>query len=145
MANDTGLGNYASSQLLKALLGLGSDFGTITSRAVWYLALSSTAASGTGANVTEPSGGAYARVATSAANYSSATNANPAQSTTLGTISFPAATADWLSQSLIVCVPIYDAAAAGNYLGVGSLTVPKPVFNGDTFQIGSGQMVITLT
>lgn len=145
MANDTGLGNYASQALLSAVLGTTSNFGALTSRAAWYLGLSSTAASGTGGNVNEPSGGSYARLATSAANYSSATNADPSQATNIGTLSFPAATADWLSQSLIVCVPIYDAAAAGNYLGVGSLTVPKPVFNGDTFQIGSGQMVITLT
>ena len=84
---------------------------------------------------TEPTGGAYVRkpVTFGAASAGSATNS--------GAVTFDAATADW---GLIEYAGIFDAESGGNALFVGQLTVSKTVTNGDTFQISTGQLTVSL-
>lgn len=105
-----------------------------------YLALSSTTPTSTGTNVTEPSGGAYARVATSGLWGTAAAGSISNTSA----ITFPAATADWAAAANMTYGVLYDASTAGNCLGYGALTVAKNVLNGDTASIAIGGITITL-
>lgn len=100
--------------------------------ATLYLGLSSTTPTEAGGNVTEPSGGAYARVATTAADWSAATGTAPATKTNTATITFPTATADWVAGANLTHFVLFDAASAGNVLAWGAFTTAKPVLNGDT-------------
>lgn len=84
---------------------------------------------------TEVSGGSYARQSASfatASGGSASTNAD---------ITFPTATANW---GTITHVGIYDASTAGNLLFHGAVTTSKTIESGDTFQISSGNLTITL-
>lgn len=106
-----------------------------------HIGLSSTTPTKTGGNVTEPSTGSYARVQLQAvemdAAATSATQNNADQT-------FPQATADWLGGANLTNMVMYDAASAGNFLAFKSLTVAKPVLNGDTAKFASGDMDFTI-
>ena len=83
----------------------------------------------------EISGGSYARqtVAFAAAsNGTSATNA---------TVTFPAATANW---GTVTHVAVMDAATSGNVLFWGAVTTAKTIETGDTFQVTSGNLTVSL-
>jgi len=84
---------------------------------------------------TEVSGGSYARQSASFAAASSGS------ASTNATITFPAATANW---GTITHVSIHDAASAGNLLFHGAVTSSKTIETGDTFQISSGNLTVTL-
>jgi hypothetical protein len=78
-----------------------------------YVALFTTAPSDdSGAGAIEVSGGAYARVATSAASWNAAV-APPPLIANAAAITFPTATASW---GTIVAAALYDAASGGNLL-----------------------------
>lgn len=83
----------------------------------------------------EVSGGSYGRQsgAFSAASGGSAS--------TSATITFPAATANW---GTITHVAVMDAATSGNVLFWGAVTTSKTIETGDTFQITSGNLTISL-
>ena len=83
------------------------------------------------------SGTAYARQAVTfaaASGGSSATNA---------TVTFPTATANWGTVSHVAIVDS-DVEGAGNVLFYGAVTVSKLIETGDTFQISSGNLTISL-
>ena len=107
-----------------------------TANATW-LGLSSTTPTKSGGNVTEPSGGAYARIQLTAAEVdaaaSSATSNNAEQA-------FAQASADWVSGVNLTHLVIYDASSAGTFIGFKSLTVAKPVLNGDTAKFPVGDL-----
>lgn len=86
-----------------------------------------------GAN--EISGGSYAR---QAATFGSA---SAGSASTSATITFPAATASW---GTISHIGIYDASSSGNLLFHGAVTTSKAIESGDTFQISSGNLTISL-
>lgn len=83
----------------------------------------------------EVAGGSYARktIAFGAASSGSASNS--------ATVTFDAATANW---GTITHVAVMDAASAGNVLFHGAVTSAKTIETGDTFQISSGNLTITL-
>lgn len=86
-----------------------------------------------GAN--EVSGNAYTRKVAafaSAASGSASTNA---------TITFDAATGNW---GTISHISIWDSSSAGNLLFHGAVTTSKTIETGDTFQISSGNLTISL-
>lgn len=107
-----------------------------------YVGLSSTTPTLAGANITEPSGGSYARVATSGATWTAASNGSTSNA---AAITFPTATADWVSGSNLTYGVLYDAASAGNVLAYGVLTVAKNVLNGDTASIAIGGLTVTIS
>ena len=83
----------------------------------------------------EVSGGSYARQAVTfgaASGGASATNA---------TVTFPAATASW---GTITHVAVMDADTGGNVLFYGAVTTSKTIDSGDSFQISSGNLTISL-
>ena len=83
----------------------------------------------------EVSGGSYARQAVTFGGASSGTSATNA------TVTFPAATADW---GTITHVAVMDASTSGNVLFWGAVTTSKTIQNGDTFQVSSGNLTVSL-
>lgn len=130
------LSTYAANKILEHQVGK-----TAWTMPTAYLALSSTTPTAAGTNVTEPSGGSYARVATSGATWGTA---SAGSLTTANAITFTAATADWVAGANLTYGLLYDAVTAGNLIGFGVLTVAKNVLNGDTASIAAGQLTITL-
>lgn len=111
-----------------------------TANATW-IGLSSTTPTKAGGNVTEPSTGAYARIQVTAAEFdaaaSSATQNNADQN-------FAQATADWLAAANLTHLVLYDASSAGTFIGFKALTVAKPVLNGDTAKVLSGDLDLVM-
>jgi hypothetical protein len=93
-------------------------------------------------NITEPSTGSYARVATSGATWTAAASGTTSNA---AVITFPTATADWVAAASLTYGILYDASSAGNILGYGVLTVAKNVLNGDTASIAIGALTVTIT
>ena len=141
----SGFSRYASKALLNAFLGKTSDFGTLSSRPTLYIGVSTTTPTEVGGNVTEPSAGAYARVSTAPADWDAATDTDPPVSDNANKITFPTATADWLSAANITHLVVYDAATSGNLIGFGAVTTPKPVYDGDTPEYDVGDLDWSLT
>lgn len=126
--------NYLEGKLLDHVLT--STAYTQPSR---YLALftSDPGESGSFTGEVSTSGTAYARKAVTfaaASGGSSATNA---------TVTFDTATANW---GTITHVAVVDGstAGAGNVLFYGAVTTSKTIETGDTFQISSGNLTISL-
>lgn len=135
---------YTDEAILNAVFGNTSSFGVLGSAPTIYVGVSSTTPAAGGAGVTEPSAGGYARVGTTAADWNAATAASPSVVSNASTITFPTATADWLSGANLTYVVFYDAATGGNLLGFGALATPKPVLNGDTLEVPAGDLSSTL-
>jgi hypothetical protein len=110
--------------------------------ATLYIALSTTTPTEAGGNFTEPSGGAYARVSTVAADWSAASGTAPAVKTNSAVKTFPTASADWSSGANMTHFGLYDASTAGNLKWWGALTTAKPVLNGDTASFGAGALIL---
>ena len=81
------------------------------------------------------SGTAYARQAVTFAT------ASAGSSSTNATVTFPAATANF---GTITHVAIMDASTAGNVLFHGAVTTSKTIETGDTFQVSSGNLTVSL-
>lgn len=109
-----------------------------------YLGLSSTTPTEAGGNFTEPSGGAYARVSTTSADWGSASGTAPATKSTTAAKAFATATATWASGSNLTHFGLFDASTAGNLLAWGALTTAKPVTSGDTPSFAAGSLVLQL-
>ena len=118
MAN---ISDYAENKLLDHLLGTAA----FTMPAQVYLALFTTPSSDA-APGTEPSGGAYARVAVDFSP-SSGGAANPTAD-----VVFAEATTNW---GTITHGGLMDAASGGNMLMHGALAATKQIDVGDTFRI----------
>lgn len=84
----------------------------------------------------EVSGGSYARQTITFTAASAGSSPNTA------TVTFPTATASW---GEITHVAVMDAATAGNVLFWGTVTTPKTIESGDTFQVSAGNLTITLS
>lgn len=131
-----GISTYLANKLLDHQVGK-----TAYTMPAVYVGLSSTTPTVAGANVTEPSGGAYARVATVGTDWAAAAahaNSNAAA------ITFPQATADWVAGANLTHFVFYDAATLGNMLAFSALTVAKSVLADDTASFPIGEIDITL-
>ena len=128
----------------QALLNHFLTDGAYTPPATMYIALSSTTPTDAGGNVTEPSGGSYARVATAAADWGAASGTAPATKSNTTAKTFAQATADWASGANMTHFVLYDALTVGNPLAWGALTVAKPVLSGDTASFAVGALVLKL-
>jgi len=67
--------------------------------------------------------------------------ASAGTSATNATVTFDAATASW---GTITHVAIMDASTSGNVLFWGAVTTTKTIDTGDTFQVTSGNLTISL-
>lgn len=124
--------DYLELKLLDHTLGTTA----YTAPATVYVGLHTSSplddASGTG----EVSGNGYARQSASFAA------ASGGSASTDATITFPAASGG--SWGTISHIGIYDASTAGNLLYHGAVTTSKLIEDGDTFQISSGNLTISL-
>lgn len=128
--------DYLENELLDHVFG-GGDY---TRPATVYIALSTTTITDAGGNMTEPSGGAYARAAVTnnATNWPAASGGAKSNGTA---ITFATATASW---GTVIDFAIMDASTSGNMLGYGTLTASKTIDNGDTASFAIGYLDITL-
>jgi hypothetical protein len=122
--------NASKASILDEKFGSGA---TNIAPATWHLALSTTVPLADGTGITEPVGGAYARVAVTnnGTNFGPATT-SPAQLTTNTAITWPEATADW---GTIVAVVLMDAASGGVMHDFQELTVSQVVNARNTAEI----------
>jgi hypothetical protein len=125
--------NYLEDALLDHVLG-GAEFaqpGTV------YLGLF-TADTGLETNnpSAEVSGGSYVRKAITFGAASTGQASNSA------TVTFDAATANW---GTITHVAVMDASTSGNVLFYGAVTTSKTIESGDTFQVSSSNLTISLS
>lgn len=133
--------NYLENKVLDHVLGEGAR--NFTSPATLYLALFKDVGTGTAANLEagtltdeiSTSGTAYSR---QGVNFSAASSGTAA---TNGTVTWTTATASW---GTVTHVAVMDASTAGNVLFYGSLTSTKQIDNGDTFQISSTNLTVSL-
>jgi hypothetical protein len=106
-----GLATTEKNGLLDHWMGHSS----YTPKTTFYVGLSTTTPTESGSGVTEPSGGAYARVAVTKSNFLTAASGELVSNSH---VTFPEATADWGTCTHFV---IYDAATAGNFMDYGKL------------------------
>ena len=131
--------NYLENKLLDHVL-TATAYSQPSTR---YLALftnTSTAAAanleaGTLTDEVSTSGTAYGREAITFAAASGGSSASNA------TVTFDAATANW---GTITHVAVMDASTSGNVLFYGAVTTSKTIETGDTFQVSSGNLTISL-
>lgn len=135
------LSNYTVQALLNSLFSKTSNFGAMASAPTLYVALFTTKPGEDGTGGTEVSGGGYAREATTAADWNTATLADPSVIDNANAIDFGTATADW---GTITAAGLYDAATGGNMIIAGDLAANKTITNGDSFQFAVGDFNITL-
>jgi hypothetical protein len=108
---------------------------------VW-VGVSSTTPVIAGTGATEPSTGSYARVATTGSTWNASSSGSV---TNAAAITFPTATADWLSAANLTYGLLWDASTAGNLVAFGLLSVAKNCQNGDTVSIAIGSLTISLS
>ena len=135
--------NYLENKLLDHTLKYGTA--PYTGAGTLYLALFNNTSTNTAANLeagtltdeTSTSGTAYARKAVTFASASSGSSATNA------TVTFDAATASW---GTITHIAVMDGGTvgSGNVLFYGAVTTSKTIDTGDTFQVSSGNLTISL-
>jgi hypothetical protein len=131
----------------KANAILAREFGntTYSPPATWYMGLSTTAINDDGSGVTEPAGGAYARVAitNNTTNFPSA----PSSGTTanLTTITFPEATGNWGTITTAFLSQSSSSTAANDIQHFGTLTVSRTVEQNTTVVVDIGDLDITIS
>lgn len=125
--------DYLENKVLDHVLGNT----TFTQPANLYLGLF-TADTGLESNSpsAEVSGGSYARKSVSFGAASSGSAATDA------TVTFDAASGNW---GTITHVAVMDALTSGNVLFWGAVTTSKTIETGDTFQVSSGNLTISLS
>jgi len=126
----TAFSDYLENALINGTLR-NVDYSSV---ATVYVGLHTTATNDDNSG-TEVSGGSYARTSCAFAAPSGGSSSNSAL------VTFPTATASW---GTVTHFGIYDAAAAGNLLYWGALTVSKTVDNGDIFTIPASNLTVTL-
>lgn len=122
----------------------GNVFKTKTSPAIptaYYLGLSTTAPSADGSNVTEVSGGSYARVDLTG-KLSEPVGGIVANNADSGAISFPQSTANWGNVTHFL---IYNAKTGGNLLMYGALDSARDIKSGTTLTINKGDLQLRVS
>lgn len=107
----------------------------------WYVGLSTTTPTETGTNVTEPVGGAYARVSTGAADWNSATAADPSISDNANAVTFATATADW---GTVTHFGLFTGSTGGTVQIWGALGTSKRIQTDDVAEFAAGTLDIKL-
>jgi len=121
--------------------------GTYTPESFWIGLFSGTATDDAGGGLTEVSGGSYARVATTGADWSAAvanSTGTASSKTNTAVKTFTTASADWASAANITYFGLWNASTVGTLRVFGALTVPKPVLNGDTASFAAGALIVKL-
>jgi len=110
--------------LLNSLFGKSSDFGALASAPPIRVALMTASPNKTGGG-TEANYGAYARVATSAGDWTASSGDDPIKNG--AAITFPEATS---GNNVVTHFAIYDANTTGNLIAYGALNASLTVTSG---------------
>lgn len=126
--------DYLEARLLDHLLGdpSYSPPGTL------YVGLFTTEPTDDGSGGVEASGGSYARIATTAADWGAASGGSKANSSAL---TFPTPSSSW---GTVVAFGLWDALTSGNLLAVGQLATSRLVNVGRPPQFRVGDLLISL-
>lgn len=130
------MAGFTNSAEASILDGIWTTFG-----ATLYLGLSTTTPTEAGANVTEPSGNAYARVAVTTADFGAASGGAPSTKATDNAVSFPEATGSWGTPTYLT---VHSASSGGTLIAFGALTNSQAVVAGNTITIPSGDLILKL-
>jgi len=130
----------ASDQLENDLLNAIFNDPGYSSPANVYVALFTAAPSDAGGG-TEVSGGSYARVSTSSADWNPAVEGSKDNA---NEIAFTTATASWGTCTHYALLDHLTASAGTNYLLWGALTTSKTIGVGDTAKFSSGSIVASM-
>lgn len=139
-ATDAGMAGPIDTEEQDMLNGVFTD-PAYAPPATRYIALSTTTPTETGSNFTEPSGNAYARVATVAGDWGAATGSAPCTKSNTAVLTFPQATGSW---GTVTHFGIFDAIATGTVKWWGALTASKAIGNGDTASFAAAQITLQL-
>lgn len=115
---------------------------TYTAPSNWYVGLSSTTPTEAGANFTEPGGGAYARVITTASSdWNSATAADPSVSDNSSVLTFTTATAVW---GTMTHFGLFTGSSGGTVQIWGALSTPRYVVTNDVASFAAGTLDVKM-
>jgi hypothetical protein len=123
--------DFAENKVLDHTTGKAT-WAAVTARVGLFTAAPSDAGGGT-----EVTGGAYARVTTSAADWNTAASGSTSNA---NAITFPTASASW---GTVTHFGIFDAATGGNLLRWAALGTSKAIGSGDTASFAAGSLVLT--
>ena len=112
-----------------------------TPPATFHFGLSTTTPAVDGTNVTEPSGGAYARVSFTN-NKTNWGNASNASLTNLVAAQFPESTASW---GTVTNVLLYDASSGGNLWYFDALSPARTIASATTVLFAIGAVTVQMT
>lgn len=109
-----------------------------------FVGLSTTTPDQAGANFTEPTGGAYARVSVTnnTTNWPTATTANPSVKSNGAAVTFPQATANW---GTVTYWGIFEASTGGVPTDMAALTASQAINTGTTASFAIGQLTSQIT
>lgn len=125
--------DYSENKVLDHLFGkLAFAMPTV------YVALSTADPLDDASGIAEPVGNSYARVATSAADWNSASGGAIDNA---AAITFNTATGSW---GIITHTATYDSTSGGNMLAHGELDSPQAVGSGETIKFAAGELDVTL-
>lgn len=124
------ISNYAENKLLDAVFSHTTTGGGLPTADV-YVSLHTADADETGSS--ECTGGSYARQQAAFNAASGGATANTAVITFAG-----------MPACVVHSIGVWDALTVGNCLWTGNATVEKTVNAGDTYQIGAGDLDVTL-
>lgn len=108
-----------------------------------YIALLTTAPTDdSGAGAVEVSGGSYARVTITSANWGTITGGDtvPSQIANTPALNFATPSTSW---GTVVAIALYDASSAGNLLFWATIT-SQTIASGSTVSFASGQLKVTM-
>lgn len=125
------ISDYLENELLDHVLKVGAY--TVPTNI--YVALSTTDPLDTGAGISEPVGGSYARVQCN--NWSTAANRSSANSTA---VNFPTATGSW---GTLTHFALFDAISGGNMLAHGALGTPRTISSGQSIGFAIGTIIVS--
>lgn len=126
-----------STYFLNMLLGNAFHSSSIAAfPATYYVALSTAVPNSAGSNITEPSGGSYAR-----APFSSFSTPSGGIISNGADIEFPESTGSW---GTIRGFAIYDSATGGNVLMFDKLTTPQDIVADNQARFKPGALKVTL-
>lgn len=138
------LGKRMAGALLNYLFGKAPS---ATPAGVIYVSLYTADPGEDGQGAGAATGSGYARVATAAADWVAATNADPAVIANANVVTFPTATGTWSAGANFTHAALWDHAtntAEANYLGMCILAVPKPVINTDIASFAAGALTMSM-
>jgi hypothetical protein len=114
---------------------------TWTPATTLYLGLSTTTPTEAAGSVTEPSGNAYARVSTVAADWNAASATTPAVKDNSAVKTFPMATGSWGTVTHFLLCATISGVTTADYIGFGALTTSKAIGANDTASFAAGALI----